>query len=48
MTRDCKNIHQIIRDRDSWQDGWPRAIASAWEIALSIVLVVAVALWVAV
>ena len=22
MTRDCKNIHQIIRDRDSCLDGW--------------------------
>lgn len=50
MTHDCKHIHREIVEREStdYRDGWSKTITSAWEIGLSIVLVVVVAVWVAV
>lgn len=43
--KDAKSIHQIIRDRDSWQDGWSRVVSTGWTLVF--VGAVVVFMWVA-
>ena len=40
--KDCKDIHQIIRDDADWQDGWTRARSTGWALLFVVAVVVLV------